>query len=268
MSIQHEVKRGVAKLAVATGEAILALVRVPTPQALLLLGHMRSGSTLLLHLLINHPQIAGLGERGATYRSVTDLGRLALATRLRRRMPLRPLRYVADQVNHSRFTPNITLLEDPRVRLLFLVRHPAASLASLLDLTRTYYEPWSVAQAVDYYVERVDTLAGYARAQRVGAHAAFLTYEDLTERTQETLSCLQFFLGTEPNFDATYRLHDFTGKRGDPSANISSGRVRRAVPKNTSELPPQEVERAMRAYQRCLEELAPLALLPQAFACG
>lgn len=251
-----------AGLAVAAAEAVLDFVDVPAPKALLVLGHMRSGSTLLLHLLLSHPQIAGLGERGASYRSVTDLGRLAIATRLRRRMPLRPLRYVADQVNHSRFTPNVSLLEDPRVRLLFLVRHPAASLASLLDLTRTYYEPWSVAQAVDYYVERVDSLAGYARSERVRSHGAFVTYEDLTERTQETLSCLQFFLGTEPNFEPTYRLQDFTGKRGDPGANIASGRVRRAAPKNTSELPAQEVERAMRSYRRCLEVMSPLALLP------
>jgi len=259
-------KRCIAELAVPVGEAILDFVGVPAPRTLLVLAHMRSGSTLLLHLLINHPQIAGLGERGACYRSVTDLGRLALATRWHGRMPLRPLRYVADQVNHSRFTPNVTVLEDPRVRLLLLVRHPAASLASLLHLTRTYYEPWSVAQAVDYYVERVDTLAGYARAERVRAHAAFLTYDDLTERTQETLSRLQFFLGTEPNFEPNYRLHNFTGKRGDPSANISSGRVRRAVPQNTYELPAQEVERATRSYQRCLEALAPLALLPQSLA--
>jgi sulfotransferase family protein len=256
-------RRRIVELAVVAGEAILDLVDVPAPQVLLVLGHMRSGSTLLLHLLINHPQIAGLGERNATYRSVTDLGRLVVATRLRRRMPLRPLRYVVDQVNHSRFTPSLSLLENPRVRLLFLVRHPAASVASLLDLTRTYYKPWSVAQAVDYYVERVDTLADYACEERVRAHAAFLTYEDLTERTRETLSCLQLFLGTEPSFEPTYRLHDFSGKRGDPSANIVTGRVVRPVPKDISELPAQEVDRATRSYRRCLEAMAAVALLPQ-----
>jgi hypothetical protein len=57
--------------------------------ALLLLGHMRSGSTLVLHLLLTNPQIAALGERNVRYALAADLARLALSARMAQGRPLR-----------------------------------------------------------------------------------------------------------------------------------------------------------------------------------
>jgi hypothetical protein len=225
---------------------------------------MRSGSTLLLHLLINHPLIAGLGERNAFYRTPADFARFAIATRVGQRLLLARLRYIVDQINHTRFTPDLALLGHRRVRLLFLVRRPAAAISSVLELSRFYGPTWSVQRSVDYYVERLDSLAHMARMQPGSARATFMTYEDLTERPRETLSRLQSMLSIEPAFSETYRIHEFTGRRGDPGANIRSGRIGSASPLAHPDLPPEEVERATRAHAACLEAMAPFALMPQA----
>jgi len=268
MSVGPVIRRRLVDLGVRLTEGGLRHLGVPAPRALLILGHMRSGSTLLLHLLVNHPRIAGLGERNAIYLGPHDFGRLALRARLARPQPLARLRYVADQLNHNHLTPRLELFADPRLCLLFLVRRPGPSLASLLELTRTYYEPWSVERAVDYYVERLDALARYAgtlsaAAAGTAGRAAFLTYEELTERPTETLASLQSFLDldSEPAFSETYQVHDFTGTRGDPSANIRSGRIERPRrEQRPAELPALQIERAQRAYDHCLGALAPLAL--------
>jgi hypothetical protein len=245
---------------VRTTEGALARAGVPRPQVLLVLGHMRSGSTLLLHVLLDHPQIEGLGERNAVYQSSDDLARLVVETRVRRRAPFVPLRYVVDQVNHTRLTPSPRLLGDPRVHVLFLVREPAATLASLIALTRTYYQPWSVLQAADYYIERLDALTAYARDYVASGRAGFVTYEGLTRMPEPTLAGLQGLLGTTPAFRDTYRLHGFTGKRGDPGAAIRTGRIQDRDPGATQDLPAAEIARARVAYERCLDAMRPIAL--------
>ena len=236
--IPGAVKRGLVHLYVVGSETALNAIGVPPAQALLLMGHMRSGSTLLLHLLLTNPEIGGVGERNATYRSAIDLGRLVMTARLAGRAPLARLRYVVDQINHSKFTPDPTLFENPRVRIIFLLRRPQATIASLLELMRTHYQPWSVDQAVDYYVERLQTLAGYGDRLRQQEHAALVTYDDLTDDPPDVLTQLQSFLGTSAGFSERYGVHEFTGKRGDPGPHITSGQIGRPSSHTDVTLPP------------------------------
>ena len=182
--------------ACAASEGCLRTIGVSRPKVLLLLGHMRSGSTLLLHLLLTNPEIASLGERNAVYASRKDFSHLAIAARLARRTPFGHMGYVADQVNHTRFTPVPALLADSRLRLVFLLRRPEASLGSLLELSRNYYRAsWSVDRAVDYYATRLDELAALARSIPSANRAAFVRYEELTESPETTLENLRRFLG-------------------------------------------------------------------------
>ena len=260
LRVPRVLKRTLARFAVRAGEASLEALGVPPPGAILILGHMRSGSTLLLHLLMTTPEIAAMGERNAVYASEGDLARLVMTTRLARRLPLAKLRYVADQINHSRFTPSRALLGHARVRLIFLIRRPEASIVSLIKLTGTHYEAWSVERAVDYYVERLEAIARHADAVSDTAHAVFLPYEDLTDHPRESLAGLQTFLGTRLAFSEHYALHDFTGKRGDPGPNISTGWIARPSPLTEGQLPAGELSRATRAYEGCRDRLSRLAL--------
>jgi hypothetical protein len=259
-----EGKRQLLKRATRSGRfyALRAALRTsgvvkPVP-AILILGHMRCGSSLLLHLLLTHPGIIGCGERNSAYRSARDLDRLEIEARLRHSALFRHFRYSVDQVNHDKFTPNEELLHSPRVRLIFLVREPVASISSIVQLTKKHYGEWSATKAVDYYIHRLNTLARLANATVPAGEALSLTYEELIADTPGAFERLQSFLNLPPGFSEQYRVQDFTGTRGDPSHKIRSGRIVRNHPAPQTEMPANEKDRALaayRAYQQSLTNL-------------
>jgi hypothetical protein len=239
---------------------------VAPPRVLLLLGHMRSGSTLLLHLLLTNRAVASLGERNAVYASPADFARLAVATRIARCAPFARLAYVADQVNHTRLTPDGVLLAHPRVRVVFVLRRPQASLASLLELSRRFYgSSWSNAQAVDYYIKRLEALMKNAENFPVSSGAALIRYEDLTESPERILEALRQYLRLRSGFSTTYSAHSFTGERGDPGPNIAAGRILRTEPA-PSDLSAADLSAAEHAYETCVNKLARFAVHDSAAA--
>lgn len=242
--------------AVVAAEGCLGAVGVARPSALLLLGHMRSGSTLLLHLLMTNPEVAALGERGAVYACRADFARLAVAARLARRAPLRRLRYVVDQLNHDQLTPDAGLLQDPRVKVLFLLRRPQPSVSSIVELYRVHYEEgWSVSRAVDYYVGRLGALTRLAQGLSGPTGAALIRYESVLESPQRTLEALRLFLGLRQGFTETYATHRFTGRSGDPGPRIGAGRIVSQRPVAPLDLDVSELERAAAAYDQCSKAL-------------
>jgi hypothetical protein len=93
----------------------------------------------------------------AVYRSLEDLDKLEIAARIAQRAPFRNVRYTVDQINHDRFTPSLELLGDDRVRCIFLIRDPNETIQSIIHLTRAFYRPWTVREAVDYYSRRLES---------------------------------------------------------------------------------------------------------------
>jgi len=77
------------------------------PAAVFIMGHMRCGSTLLLHILLTNREMIGCGERNAAYCSHRDLDKLEIFARAAQRAPFRRFGYVVDQINHDQFTPNL-----------------------------------------------------------------------------------------------------------------------------------------------------------------
>jgi hypothetical protein len=219
------------------------------------MGHMRCGSTLLMHILLTSPEFIGCGERNAPYQSAVDLDKLELAARSQMRAPFRRARYVVDQINHDKFTPNENLLRSQRVRCIFLIRDPEHTIQSILHLTKEFYQTWPASRAVDHYVSRLQTLAAYAVALQ--GQSFSVTYEDLVDRTPAALQRLKEFLHLESELREEYALQPFTGRRGDPSENISSGRVlHERPPKQPFKIPEEEIQRAVAAYRVCLDALS------------
>jgi hypothetical protein len=205
------------------------------------MGHMRSGSTLLLHILLTNPRIISCGERNAPYRSSEDLDKLEIFARVAQRAPFRRVRYVVDQVNHNHITPNLELLRSKRVRCIFLIRDPASTIRSILELTENFYKPWTTQRAVDYYCGRMETLAEYAA---LGIRIEALTYNDLLFDTPSTLRRLESFLNLDRQLQEDYTIQRFTGKRGDPSRKIFSGRIVHNPGPPRSSVQNQDLERA------------------------
>ncbi|MEQ8278085.1 MAG: sulfotransferase [Deltaproteobacteria bacterium] len=220
--------------------------------AVLVLGHMRSGSTLLLHLLMAHPDIMGAGERNATYASARDFDRLARDVYLVHRRAFGRTRYVADQLNHDHLIAEDTLLLHHRVCPVLLVRDPAKSIGSMV---RTFesYGGWTPKRCADYYVERVDTLTRYAELLRsVGRAPLLVTYEALVDDPVATLEPVRAALELRAPFSSEYGTHRFTGVRGDPSKTIQAGRVKKDSGRGV-ELDSAIRERAEAARQRLLD---------------
>ena len=189
---------------------------------LFVMAHMRSGSSLLLHLLASNPDIAGCGERNAVYRARVDLHRLSLEARRQNGRILRPPKYVVDQINHSSMVPSGDLLVNQRMRCVFLLREPAGAISSMLDVLQRHYGT-QYKEAALYYRDRLADLAHYSELTKQKAFV--LLYEDLLLRPDKTLQALGRFLGLQTSLTSEYRVFDFTGKRGDPSSKILAGRI-------------------------------------------
>ena len=221
--------------------------------AVFIMGHMRSGSTLLLHILTTNPEIITGGERNAAYRSHDDLDKLAIFARIAQRAPLRRARYVVDQINHDHLTPNPELLRDERVRCIFVIRDPQETIQSILNLTRTFYEPWTVERAVDYYSQRLETLARYTTS--LGSRMESMTYAALLADTSAVLRRLESFLGLNEPLREQYAIQRFTGRRGDPSNKIREGTIVRDRVSIRIEIPDRDLARARYAYDACVKAL-------------
>jgi hypothetical protein len=219
----------------------------------LILAHMRSGSTLLHHLLISHPDVIGCGERNARYDTPKDLRRLAVDAYYRRRELLSRRTFAVDQINHTRFLANPALLSTPRTRTIFLVRDPVPTIASMVEVLGHHYG-MTLEQAVSQYRTRLSDLAQLGAGLTDPARAFFLTYDALVEQTGPTLSQLSRFLQLSPGLTPGYRTFPFTGSAGDPSPTIRAGQVVRP-PGRASVLSPTLANELTALYARTCQQL-------------
>lgn len=195
--------------------------------AILILGHMRSGSTLLLHLLTQSDEIFGAGERNTAFIHPRDVDRLARDCFVVERRLLGRPRYVVDQLNHDHLLPRPQLLLHPRIVPVLLARAPGPAIGSIVRTFEPLYGGWPPSRAARYYIERLATLAGYARRLRAaGRDPALVRYEALTAAPEPVLAGLRRRLDLARPLTPAYARARFTGRRGDPSPRIGAGRVR------------------------------------------
>jgi hypothetical protein len=228
----------------------LRSVGIRPPQIVFIMGHMRSGSTLLMHILISNPELIGYGERNVPYRADDDLDELEIAARRSQRSLLRGVSYVVDQINHDEFTPAPELFKSERIRCIFLIREPEEAIQSLLRLTQPSSDPWPVERAIDYYVGRLNSLT--ALRDRVRGRAIAVTYSELVDHAPETLKRLSFFLSLASPLEPEYSIQPFTGRRGDTSERIRSGRIARGNFEPTFPISESQRNRVNEAYRSCL----------------
>jgi hypothetical protein len=165
-----------------------------------LLGHMRSYSSVLSHILASHPQIDashpqidGGCESHIKYRTRFDLWRLQHRVR---KLTGKPLRgdYVLDEVLHD-YPLAASILSSSRTRAVVLVRRPADSVRSIIETGLTDSPvPWhrDFERVARYYVTRLAGLLRLTEALR--GRVVFLEAESLLSNTQEVLDQLAAFL--------------------------------------------------------------------------
>jgi len=233
---------------------VLPLTTKPRPFArrqLFLLGHMRSYSSLLSHILGSHPQIDGYCETHTKYRTRLDLWRLHHRVR---KLTAQPLEgdYVFDKILHE-YPLARSILDSSRTRGIVLVRQPCATVRSIIEMGLNYSPvAWhrDFERVARYYETRLAGLLRLAEALR--GRVVFLEAESLVSRTRAVLDQLEVFLELRSPLQPEYRLFAHTGEMGfgDPSEAISAGRVT-TVPRESRtavSLPRPLVMRLQNAY--------------------
>jgi Sulfotransferase family len=214
-----------------------------------ILGHMRSGSTLLAHILASHPDIVGAGETHTSYRTPADLPKLVLKTCELLHRPILRARYIVDQINHPHVTTDVLLSERVN-KCIILVRKPEATLKSLMKLLNC-----KEGEALEAYTKRLESLTQYGLVLK--KRALLVEYDDLVDHSKETLAALTSFLELDSPLTPIYSTHRMTGRVegfGDPSHNIKIGRIVR-TPHHEITIGNDILLAARRAYYECRAQL-------------
>jgi len=227
---------------------------------LLVVGHMRSNTTVLSYILGSHPEIVGAAEIHQSYRRPLDLVKLRCRL-LRTHQTKWPVGYFLDKLLHDRYAIDDGLLRRPDVHVLFLLRRPEQTLRSILAMGSGPDEPPKHADpqwVTQYYEKRMGYMAGCAQRMAelgVQARASVLTAEDFVSRPDEVLAGLTRRLGLATPLSSKYEVFAFTGRRGagDRSSNIRSGEVvKKTTDYSAIALDPALLARAQQAHAQGL----------------
>ncbi len=232
-------------------------------KVLFILSHMRSGSSLLTHILISNPAIKGYGESHIQYQSEADLKSLLFKVYFHNQeftnfQDLGKLRmnhtYILDKLLHDKKLLDKNLLKLDNFYFIFLIREPHRSLISMLD-----HKPhWTEKDAVNYYTQRLSSLSEYAQIINSKERSLFLTHNQLIHETDKTLKWLQNFLKTSEEFSENYQVLKTTGKRnvGDFKENIRSGRIIRKSRDININISQESLEKTLACYEKYRLELS------------
>ncbi len=205
--------------------------RRPPYKYIFLFSHMRSGSSLLTHLLCNSPEILGYGETHIQYNHPSKLLETVCKSRLNLRRFFRTgtEKFVFDKILHNRLfeKQSLELIKKVDCHAIFLLRNYGPTMNSITQNLK-----FPDKDAYTYYTTRLLALQEICHQITKTVPSFFLNYEDIIHNTEETLSALCSFLNLEGTLKSQYKLFPSTGKKGigDFQNNIYSG----AVQKNTS----------------------------------
>ncbi|MGK7886582.1 MAG: sulfotransferase family protein, partial [Crocosphaera sp.] len=213
---------------------------------LFILSHMRSGSSLLTHLLNSNPEIIGYGETHINYSSELDFKTLMFKVYWNIKNYQMDHKYLLDKVlhNHKFLTDNF--LVSDQVYSIFLIREPQRTLASILEIK----PHWSEEKALIYYQERLGVLESYARLINNKKQSFFITHEQLIDQTDLVFNGLKNFLETQESFSEQYETLRTTGRKGigDSSENIKAGYIIRNRTQIDTKFSGELVEKATHSF--------------------
>ncbi|MFC4721290.1 sulfotransferase [Geojedonia litorea] len=190
------------------------------------MSHMRSGSSLLEHILSTNDQILGIGEQNRIYRNKTDLELIEYRARWVLKKFLKRYKYSVDQILHSEYISDRSILKDNSIKCIFLIRKPMETISSIENLGGYPYNINNRGKfnSINYYNKRVSELIQISRLIPANSQF-FLTYNELISKPDETLQSLRDFLELKTPLTKEYKLKPTTGKMGDRSENIKAGTI-------------------------------------------
>lgn len=191
---------------------------------LFLMGHPRSGSSLLMHIITSNSEIIGYGEYLTKYNSTGSFDLAEFDIRRKAGGLFKNFKFIANQINHHSITPNIDLLRSKDIKFVILIRKPATTLSSMHFLSKNAKKPMLQSQITDIYVERLQYLS-MVTSYIKPSQWTYAKYEDIITNTKSTLQELSGFLNLQENLTPDYKLKKYSQVWGDPSKNIIKGTV-------------------------------------------
>lgn len=197
----------------------------PSPERfLIVIGHMRSGSSVLSNILISHPDVLGIGETFVVWGEPHACDRYAYQV-LKHRRWVRARHWFFDKILHNHLLgPDHPLIG--QAKFIFLTRRPEETVASvhrlwveLLGMDKT------IEEADAYYVERLEGMARLWDAVAPERRMA-LDYAEF-DNPQALVERLSAFMRFDVPLSSDYNVFSFTGKPGigDPSPAIRAGKL-------------------------------------------
>lgn len=169
----------------------------------------------------------GYGETCRTYARSTDVSTLRAHIFIRQPTLRVRAKYVCDKLVEDKSVLDPRLVQDPESRIILLLREPLGSLRSL----RVFIPEWSEQTALNHYVTRHGMLQVFARFAEDRGRVFFLTHHQLIHHTDHVLQGISTFLDLNAPLSQDYDVTPETGRNGDQSDLIKSGRVvRRYAP--------------------------------------
>jgi hypothetical protein len=199
-------------------------------KTLFLLGHMRSCSSVLSHVLGSHPQINGYCETHTKYQTYFDLWKLRWRVRKLTGEQLKG-EYVLDEVLHD-YPIARSILDSRGTRAVVLIRRPRETVRSIIEIGLTHSPiAWhrDFELVARYYETR---LAGLLRlTEELRGRVVFLEAEALLASTRTVLDQLAVFLELQSPLTLEYRRFAHTGEVGfgAPSAAMAAGGITAAA---------------------------------------
>lgn len=226
---------------------------------LFLCSHMRGYTTLLSHILGNHPQIAGYTENHQSYRNKFNFKQLEIKQGILLGTTDLP-EFLSDKILHNKYKIAPKFLHHSQIYCLFMIRKPEKTIKSIINMGQSYKitSSWykNPEKVTQYYIKRLKALKKYKDKKPKNYH--FLLAEDLIQNPQETLDSITTFLQLESPLKEDYDTFGLTGKNvfGDPSEKIKEGKII-SKESNYSEiiLDPELLKRAEKVYNETVKKM-------------
>jgi len=216
------------------------------------LGHMRTGSSLLVHILASHRDIVGYGETHNVYTRPADFGAAAANVyRSLRRLPGNEA-YLLDKVLHKYQIARTEVLWHPSVRVIFMIRRPDTALSSMIrnEVVAEAEDAWR------HYAQQVEWVHRLSEALPAERWTC-TTYSEFVQKSHSVLRRIESFLELSSPLSERYDTNRHTGTRGvgDSSPHIEAGHIKRNIDRDVDLRVRPYVEQAWERFETCLQLL-------------
>jgi hypothetical protein len=194
---------------------------------LFLLSHMRANTSLIGHLLGDHPEISGYYEMHNGYYSWKSYLRQKLIySSAHPTEKIAPIMF--DKVLHSGHAVSDEILLSPNSIFLISIRQPTPTVKSAVAQfrkKRPEHEFTEIEAVANYYLERIKQLEAYA--MKLKGKYFYYDAESIIDKPSEILSSMSSFLSLKTPINETFSPKTLTGKgtSGDHSGNLLKGQI-------------------------------------------